>query len=63
MYRAAFCRPPTKTELAACVEFLKRQGQINPATGQAKTGGLDDPRAWADLAHVLFNAKEFIFLQ
>jgi hypothetical protein len=63
MYQAAFCRPPTKVELAECLEFLKNQAQINPATGQAKSGGLHDPRAWADLAHVLFNAKEFIFLQ
>ena len=25
-------------------------------------GKADDPRAWADLCHVLFNVKEFIFL-
>ena len=26
-----------------------------------ESGRPDDPRAWADLAHVLFNVKEFIF--
>ncbi len=53
MYESAFSRPPTEMELAACVEFLERQ----PAA-QAR----DDPAAWADLAHVLFNVKEFIFV-
>ena len=46
MYESAFTRPPTETELAACLDFLTR----------------DDPAAWADLAHVLFNVKEFIFI-
>ncbi len=53
MYESAFTRPPTESELAACVAFLARQ----PAT-QAR----DDPAVWADLAHVLFNVKEFIFV-
>ena len=31
---------------------------------QAKEYGKPDhPKAWADLAHVLFNAKEFIFVE
>jgi hypothetical protein len=49
MYRAAFGRTPTPEELRACLAYLG-----GPAT--------DDPAAWADLAHVLFNVKEFIFL-
>ena len=31
------------------------------ATATAFAG--DDPRAWAELAHALFNAKEFIFIE
>ncbi len=55
MYATAFGRPPTKDELAAATEFV---------AGQAKEYGTPDhPKAWADLAHVLFNAKEFIFVE
>jgi hypothetical protein len=61
MYQSAFCRPPTEEELGACVDFLKRQEPRKPAQGGPKNG--EDPRIWADLAHVLFNAKEFIFLE
>jgi hypothetical protein len=59
MYRAAFARPPEPAETTAALEFL---------AAQAKTHGGDfgnDPRqeaAWADLAHALFNTKEFIFV-
>jgi len=40
-------------ELAQALAFLAEQG---------KEHGASDVRAWADLAHVLFNVKEFIFL-
>jgi hypothetical protein len=47
MYLDAFARPPTSKELAACQQFL---------------GAKPDVRRWADVAQVLYNAKEFIFL-
>jgi hypothetical protein len=55
MYVSAFGRPPTDDERAACLAFLN---------GQASRYGVapDDARAWADLAHTLFNVKEFIFV-
>jgi hypothetical protein len=49
MYLAAFARPPTDEELAACRGFV--------------AGKEADAAAWADLAHALFNVKEFIFVQ
>ena len=52
MYESAFTRPPTEAELEACADFLAHQ-----AAGQAR-----EEDAWTDLAHVLFNVKEFIFL-
>jgi hypothetical protein len=55
MYAAAFGRPPTKDELTAAVEFVAEQAKDH--------GKPDHPKAWADLAHVLFNAKEFIFVE
>ena len=55
MYATAFGRPPTKDELSAAVEFVGEQAK--------EYGKPDHPRAWTDLAHVLFNAKEFIFVE
>ena len=42
-------------DVRACIEFLDRQTQLGPD----KT---DNETAWTDLAHALFNAKEFIYL-
>jgi hypothetical protein len=56
MYLQAFARAPNEMEMAACVEFLHNQA---PSAGMAPAG----IAAWIDLAHVLFNAKEFIWLQ
>jgi hypothetical protein len=52
MYREAFGRPPSADEQTAALEFLEDQAKAY--------GKSDDPRAWADLAHVLFNVKEFV---
>ena len=54
MYEEAFSRPPTDDELSACLGFLKSQAK---AAGKKP----DDPEVWADLAHTLFNVKEFIY--
>jgi hypothetical protein len=55
MYEAAFARTPTREETAASIDFLERQGELH--------GGTDgNGRALADLAQVLFNVKEFLFL-
>jgi hypothetical protein len=53
MYENAFTRPPAEAELAECMDFLQR-----PPAEQAK----EAPDAWMDLAHVLFNVKDFIFI-
>jgi hypothetical protein len=54
MYESAFTRAPTETELAACLDYLALKPGA-PATVP------NNPAIWADLAHVLFNVKEFIF--
>ena len=59
MYREAFVRSPAPEETAAALDFL---------TAQARAHGTDfaeqplSEAAWADLAHALFNTKEFIFV-
>jgi hypothetical protein len=55
MYEAAFGRPPSADELGAATGFV--------ADLSNEYGRPDHPKAWAGLAHVLFNAKEFIFVE
>ncbi|HEV3343111.1 MAG TPA: DUF1549 and DUF1553 domain-containing protein, partial [Pirellulales bacterium] len=55
LYLTAFGRQPSDVEKRQAVEFLTAQGQ--------RYGGPADARAWADLCHVLLNAKEFIFIE
>ncbi len=52
MYREAFGRKPTDDERTAALGFIEEQAKAY--------GKPDDLRAWADLAHVLFNVKEFV---
>jgi hypothetical protein len=55
MYVAALARPPTADEELNALAFLAEQSRQYPAT--------ETLRPWSDLAHVLFNVKEFIFIQ
>jgi hypothetical protein len=55
MYLELYSRPPDADETAAALAFVERQS--------AQYGATDDARAWADLAHVLMNVKEFIFVR
>jgi hypothetical protein len=59
MYLAAFARPPAAEELAAALEFLALQTR---AHGGDFAQDQRQEAAWADLAHALSNAKEFIFV-
>ena len=54
LFEAAFSRPPDDDEASRCLAFLKSR----PGT----RGDGADPAAWADLCHVLFNVKEFIYV-
>jgi hypothetical protein len=49
MYLRAFGRRATDAECQRCLGFFRGTGQ-------------DDPATWTDLAHALFNTKEFLFL-
>ncbi len=55
MYVTAFGREPTAEERTSAVAFVTEQS--------TEYGKPDHPKAWADLAHVLLNAKEFIFVE
>lgn len=58
LYEQAFARPATPNEIEDGVEFLKNQSSAYGASSDWVT----DVRAWADFCHVLFNVKEFVFL-
>lgn len=51
MYLTAFSRPPDHAELMQASAFLAQQ-----------PGGAGALESWTDLCHVLFNIKEFMFL-
>lgn len=51
LYGEAYGRPPTAEEAQMVKDFL------------ASYQGNEQSRAWADLCHVLWNAKEFVFIE
>jgi Protein of unknown function (DUF1549)/Protein of unknown function (DUF1553)/Planctomycete cytochrome C len=55
LHVAAFARHATPDEIEQMITFLQQQSTA-PDTWQT------DSAAWADLCHVVFNRKEFIFL-
>lgn len=59
MYRTAFARGATSAEQKSALDFLQSQAAEYGVSGDAWQR---DPRSWADFAHVLFNAKELIFI-
>jgi hypothetical protein len=54
IYEAAFARLPTADEQSAARQFLKREQHANDP--------VDLLTSWSDLCHVIFNAKEFIYV-
>ncbi|MFO0953011.1 MAG: DUF1553 domain-containing protein [Isosphaeraceae bacterium] len=56
MFHAAFGRPPSAVETARWAELVD-----DLARARNTTPG--DPKVWADVAHTLFNAKEFLYLR
>lgn len=59
IYETAFGRPVTETERAEALTFLKQQGAEYGLSGEAWQ---QDARVWADFCHVIFNVKEFVFV-
>ncbi len=52
MFEQAFTRPPTASESRSLLAYLE----------QRRAAGSDATRSWTDVAHVLFNLKEFAFV-
>ncbi len=60
LYLQAFSRHANEQEVAEALAFIARQArEFNAGSDKAP----NDARVWADLCHVLFNAKEFVFVR
>ncbi len=55
MYEAAFSRPPDARETEEIIEFVALQSKLYSEASEEN--------AWADVAHVLFNSPEFLYLR
>ena len=60
VFLQALSRPETDEELQAAREFFELQRQT---MGQAKDESENQHQLWQDFCHVVFNMKEFIFVQ
>ncbi len=60
LYLDAFTRSPTDAERADDIAFLREQSTSLGLSGDDLAKHLP---AWADLCHVLFNVKEFVFVK
>jgi hypothetical protein len=60
LFCEALGREPKSEELDALMAFLESQADAYKLQDAALT---TDPRLWADICHVLFNAKEFLYVR
>ncbi|MEW6160999.1 MAG: DUF1553 domain-containing protein, partial [Verrucomicrobiota bacterium] len=59
LYLEAFSRPPSAIEMKEALAFLTRQAAAYGGDGLHPA---QNEQVWADLCHVLWNVKEFVFL-
>ncbi|MFO0906471.1 MAG: PSD1 and planctomycete cytochrome C domain-containing protein [Pirellulales bacterium] len=59
LYEESLGRLPTTDETTSAIEFLTTQGAEYRLAADA---AVRDPRVWADLCHVLWNVKEFVYI-
>lgn len=59
LFVRALARPPRADELEVMLTLLATQAEAN---GVVQDEAAPDPRLWADLCHVLFMMKEFIYV-
>jgi Protein of unknown function (DUF1553)/Protein of unknown function (DUF1549)/Planctomycete cytochrome C len=63
MFLAAFGRPASKPEVQETLQFAREQGRRHAILAEAVPEAQTRQRVWADVAHVLFNSAEFIYVQ
>ena len=60
MFRTAFARPPSPEETARFVDFATQCAELRGVQADAL---LSSQPVWQDVAHAIFNLKEFIYVQ
>ncbi len=60
MYQEAFNRDPSADELARALDFVQARSAVPVAKADHPAPPVPSP--WLDLAHAIFNMKEFIYL-
>jgi hypothetical protein len=60
LYQKTLSRPPQAAERTALRRFLSREAAPASLNGE---GELTEEEIWTDLCQVMFNVKEFIYLQ
>lgn len=60
MFRTGFAREPSRQEVARCVGLVERSARLH---GASKESLMRCQPAWQDLAHAVFNLKEFIYVR
>jgi mono/diheme cytochrome c family protein len=60
LFETAFARPPKPEETDRFVQFAERCGELHGVTPDALLTSTD---VWQDVAHAIFNLKEFIYVQ
>jgi hypothetical protein len=61
-YREAFGRAPRPEELEDDLAFIAAQSSDFASSAQPGEAADAEARAWSDLCQVLFNAKEFLYV-
>jgi hypothetical protein len=59
MLQSALSRSPTSDEVASLIRLLQRSAELRGSREPL----LDNPLAWQDAAHAVFNMKEFIYVR
>ena len=59
LYQVALSRLPEPIELEHAKAFFEEQGKLYGISNEEAS---TDPKVWADLCHVMFTLKEFIYI-
>jgi hypothetical protein len=62
LYRAAFSRRPESSEIGQILKFLDSQAKLYQASGTVEPSALSE-QVWTDVAHVLLNSPEFLYIR
>jgi hypothetical protein len=62
LYQTAFSRRPDAAETSDILRFLESQPQFYRASTTVPSSDLEE-QVWTDVAHVLLNAPEFIYIR